>query len=242
MLPCMTALPTKPLDRMPGLVIFDCDGVLVDSEALANRVLCETLNGLGLELTATEVARVTTGMFMGDVVAWAEGQLGVSLPDTFVDDLRAADRIAFEQELKPVRGISEAIDVIVGAGIPVCVGSSGPLDKMNMTLGLTGLLPRFEGRLFSAHQVGKGKPAPDVFLFAARSMGVDPADCVVVEDSVPGVQAACAAGMAVFAYAAPGSEDVGHGPETLSAAGGDVFRDMSELPDLLNLTQQLRSA
>jgi HAD superfamily hydrolase (TIGR01509 family) len=221
--------------QIPELIIFDCDGVLVDSEGPANRVLCETLNAMGLNLTPLEVARVTTGMFMGDLVTWAEGLLGHALPDSFVDDLREADRIAFEQELKPVPGIVEALDIIEQTGVPWCVGSSGPLDKMNMTLEMTGLLPRFEGRLFSAHQVGRGKPEPDVFLFAASNMGIGPESCVVVEDSVPGVQAGRAAGMDVYAYAAPGSEAVGHGPETLEAAGGQVFRDMMELPGLLGL-------
>jgi HAD superfamily hydrolase (TIGR01509 family) len=242
MLPGMTAENPQMLDKAPDLVIFDCDGVLVDSEGLATRVLCETLNGLGLDLTPQEVTRITTGMFMQDLVAWAAGLLGSPLPESFVDDLREADRVVFEQELQPIPGIIDALDVLAEVGVPVCVGSSGPLDKMNLTLGLTGLLPRFEGRYFSAHQVGKGKPAPDVFLFAAKNMNVSPDRCVVVEDSVPGVQAAVAAGMTVFAYAAPGSEDVGHGPETLAAAGGRVFRDMTELPTLLGFTRQLRSA
>ncbi|MBT3702224.1 MAG: HAD family hydrolase [Alphaproteobacteria bacterium] len=242
MLPGMKTEPVIVLEQVPELVIFDCDGVLVDSEGLANRVLCETLNGMGLNLSPLEVAKVTTGMFMTDVVAWAEGQLGRSLPDDFVADLREADRIAFEKELQPVPGIVTALDEIATANIPVCVGSSGPLEKMDTTLAITGLLPRFEGRYFSAHQVGKGKPAPDVFLFAAENMAVSPDKCVVVEDSVPGVQAAVAAGMDVFAYAAPGSEALGHGPETLAAAGGRVFRDMLDLPGLLGLSRQLKSA
>ena len=242
MLPDMKLNSTGVLDTPPDLIIFDCDGVLVDSEGPANRVLCETLNDLGLDLKPLEVARITTGMFMNDLVVWAEGLLGRPLPENFVDALREADRLAFENELKSIPGIELALDVIEKQGIPVCVGSSGPLEKMNMTLGLTGLLPRFEGRLFSAHQVGKGKPAPDVFLFAAKNMGVSPDKCVVVEDSVPGVQAAVAAGMDVYAYAAPDSEAVGHGPETLAAAGGRVFHDMSDLPGLLGFTRQLRSA
>ncbi|MBT3791001.1 MAG: HAD-IA family hydrolase [Alphaproteobacteria bacterium] len=242
MLPDMETNYENRLKQPPELVIFDCDGVLVDSEALANRVLCETLNGMGLDLEPLEVARVTTGMFMADLVAWAEGLLKHTLPQGFVDDLREADKIAFERELKSVPGIVTALDTLEEYNVPICVGSSGPLEKMNMTLGLTGLLPRFEGRLFSAHQVGKGKPAPDVFLFAAKNMGISPGKCVVVEDSVPGVQAAVAAGMDVFAYAAPDSEAVGHGPETLAAAGGQVFRDMTDLPGLLGFTRQLRSA
>jgi HAD superfamily hydrolase (TIGR01509 family) len=242
MLPGMETTPDIMLAQPPELVIFDCDGVLVDSEGLANRVLCDTLNGMGLELSQLEVAKVTTGMFMTDVVAWAEGQLGRALPNSFVADLREADRVAFEKELKPVPGINAALDEIATANIPVCVGSSGPLEKMDSTLAITGLLARFEGRYFSAHQVGKGKPAPDVFLFAAENMGVSADKCVVVEDSVPGVQAAVAAGMDVFAYAAPGSEALGHGPNTLAAAGGRVFRDMMALPGLLGLSRQQRSA
>ena len=227
--------PDQALDCVPELIIFDCDGVLVDSEGPANRVLCEVLNGYGLDLTPNEVARVTTGMFMGSVVAWAEGLLGFSLPDDFVPKLREADHIAFEKDLEAIPGIYEVLDAVERQGIPKCIGSSGPLEKMDVTLRVTDLLQRFEGNIFSAHQVGKGKPEPDVFLFAAENMGVAPENCVVVEDSVPGVQAAVAAGMDVFAYAAPNSEEVGHGPEALAKAGARVFRDMADLPGLLRL-------
>ena len=150
-------------------------------------------------------------------------RLGRPLPADFAERLQAETFEAFRHGLRPVPGILEALERIPD---PVCVASSGELTKMRFMLGLTGLLSNFEGRMFSATQVARGKPHPDLFLFAAREMSVPPQACVVVEDSEPGVCAARAAGMEVFGYAARSD------PERLTAAGARVFREMSQLPTL----------
>jgi len=203
-------------------VIFDCDGVLVDSEPISNRVLAEALTGIGLPMTAEESTTTFMGRSWASLVEIVEGRLGRAVPA----DLRARylDRIfaAFERELQPVPGIAAALDRIA---LPWCVASSSSHEKMRFTLGHTGLLERFEGRLFSATEVTQGKPAPDLFLHAAARMGWAPEQCAVVEDSAAGVQAALAAGMTALAYA--GRTD----PALL--AGARVFTRMAELPALL---------
>jgi HAD superfamily hydrolase (TIGR01509 family) len=205
-------------------VIFDCDGVLVDSEIISNRVLAEVLTGIGLPMTTAESTARFKGRAWAQCVASIEQLLGAPPPPDLLETYRAARDEAFAA-LEPVRGIEEALDRI---DLPDCVASSGDHAKMRLTLGLTGLYDRFEGRIFSATEVGgKGKPAPDLFLYAAERMGFDPATTAVVEDSTPGVEAGVAAGMVVLAYA-----ENGEGPQ-LAAAGGHVFTDMAELPGLL---------
>lgn len=205
-------------------MIFDCDGVLVDSEPIANRVLYEALIALGLDCDAAETERATRGLSMASVLTWAEARLGRPLPDDFVERVQARTFAAFRAGLEPVPGVAAALERIP---IPICVASSGEAEKIRLSLGLTGLLPRFEGRVFSATEVARGKPYPDLFLHAARVMGAESAACAVVEDSLPGVEAGRAAGMTVLAYA--DGRDAG----PLGAAGARVFADMAELPDLL---------
>ena len=155
-----------------------------------------------------------------------EDVLGGPAPEGFLDDLQRHTFAAFREGLKPVPGVREALDAIPW---PACVASSGDLLKMRTTLTLAGLIVRFERRMFSALDVPHGKPAPDLFLHAAASMGAAPGDCAVVEDTPTGVEAAVAAGMAVFGYAGGA-----HSSErALAAAGAIVFRSMSELPVLL---------
>lgn len=205
-------------------MIFDCDGVLVDSEPIANRVLYEALIALGLDCDAAETERATRGLSMASVLTWAEARLGRPLPDDFVERVQARTFAAFRAGLEPVPGVAAALERIP---IPICVASSGEAEKIRLSLGLTGLLPRFEGRVFSATEVARGKPYPDLFLHAARVMGAAPAACAVVEDSLPGVEAGRAATMTVLAYAD------GRDAAPLAAAGARVFADMAELPDLL---------
>jgi len=232
----MLKITPSPLLRPPGLVIFDCDGVLVDTEGPSNHILTVILQDLGLEVDEPTVARVTTGLTMTAVRDWAAEMLGRPLPEDFIDTVYAHTYKTFRAGVDAIPGVMAAVDAVQATGTLTCVASSGALEKMAITLGGTGLLSRFEGRLFSAKQVARGKPHPDVFLFAAEQMGFLPADAVVIEDSVPGVTGAVAAGMKVFAYAAPGCEHTGHGPETLADAGAVVFRDMALLPELLALT------
>ena len=205
-------------------VIFDCDGVLVDSEVISNRVLAEVLTRAGLPMTTAE----STALFKGR--AWAQNlaviaeRMGGAPPAGLTERYRAA-RDAALAAVEPVPGVVEALDRI---DLPDCVASSGDHQKMRLTLGATGLYDRFAGRIFSAVDIGGvGKPAPDLFLHAAERMGFDPASTAVVEDSLPGVQAGVAAGMTVLAYATDGEAPA------LEAAGGRVFTDMAALPGLL---------
>jgi HAD superfamily hydrolase (TIGR01509 family) len=212
-------------------VIFDCDGVLVDSEPISNRVLAELLTQEGLPMTAEESVEAFMGRSWKTVAAWAEAH-GAPLPEGFRRRYLDAMFAVFEAELKPVPGVVAALDAI---SLPNCVASSASIEKMRFTLGHTGLWDRFEGRIFSATEVAHGKPAPDLFLHAAGSMGWEPADCAVVEDSPAGVEAGLSAGMTVFGYAGATPPSWLTQP-TSSAGTGDalrVFTDMAELPGLL---------
>jgi HAD superfamily hydrolase (TIGR01509 family) len=205
-------------------VIFDCDGVLVNSEPISNRVLAECLTAEGLPTTTEQSIERYMGRSFKTCLELAGKQLGRPLPADF--GTRFHDRLyeAFEADLEPVAGIEDALDRIE---LPMCVASSGTHERIRKVLGLTGLLERFDDRIYSASDVRHGKPAPDLFLHAARSSGFDVARCAVVEDSPAGVLAGRAAKMTVLGYAdlTPEAE--------LRAAGARVFRDMSELPDLL---------
>jgi HAD superfamily hydrolase (TIGR01509 family) len=208
-----------------SLVIFDCDGVLVDTERIAVRIDVIVLAELGWPMTEAEVVERFMGRSDEEMTADIEAHLGRRLPASWEEPFRHLYRQAFEAELEPVAGVVEALDAIA---IPTCVASSGTHEKIQFTLGLTGLYERFAGRIFSVSDVARGKPAPDLFLHAAARMGVPPAQCAVVEDSRYGVEAARAAGMRVFGYAgglAPGGSLAGH--QTV------VFEDMRDLPRLL---------
>lgn len=207
------------------LVVFDCDGVLVDSEVIAVRVDQLVLADLGWELELEEIVERFVGKSEANFIATVEQQLGIELAEGWDGKYEPWYRQAFERDLVAVDGIVEALDRL---GLPHCVASSGSHAKMQRTLGQTGLLDRFEGRIFSATEVPNGKPAPDLFLHAADRLGTHPARCAVVEDSAYGVQAARAAGMHVFAYAG-GVTPAGR----LSGPGTTVFHDMRDLPELI---------
>jgi HAD superfamily hydrolase (TIGR01509 family) len=205
------------------LVIFDCDGVLVDSDRISLRIQAERISALGLATTYEDCVRDFLGLGMPATLQVIAERLGRPVPEDWVAELDAAVREAFARELTPVPGVTEALDRIEA---PTCVASSGSHDKMRLTLGLTGLYDRFAGRIFSGDEVERGKPAPDLFLHAAAEMSVRPERCVVVEDSPFGVTAAKAAGMRVLGFAAMTP------PECLAAADS-VFKEMADLPGLL---------
>ena len=207
------------------LVIFDCDGVLVDSEPLSNRILAERLTAIGLETTTEDSIRDFMGRSWATCRSLIEQRLGRPLPEDFADGYHEELYEALRRELQPVAGVQAALDAI---GVPACVASSGAHDKIRTSLGATGLLERFEGRIFSATEVEHGKPAPDLFLHAAARQGFEPSECVVVEDAPPGAEAGRRAGMEVLGYAGLTA------PELLEAEGATVFRSMAELPALLN--------
>lgn len=211
----------EPVD----LVIFDCDGVLVDSERLSIEVDRRVLADLGWSLSKDEILHRFVGRSSAHFRAEVEAHLGRPLADDWETPYQPWYVDAFARELTAVPGVSTALDEIE---IATCVASSGTHAKIRRTLGLTGLLPRFEGRIFSADDVLHGKPAPDLFLHAADRLGVSPARCTVVEDSRFGVRAARAAGMRVLGYAG------GLTPaDWLEREGATVFTDMLELPELL---------
>ncbi len=207
------------------LVVFDCDGVLVDSEVISIRVDQRVLADLGWELELDEIVERFVGKSEAHFIAAVEQKLGVRLDEGWDRDYGLWYREAFERDLEAVDGVEEALD---GLPLPHCVASSGSHDKMRRTLGKTGLLRRFQGRIFSATEVANGKPAPDLFLHAAESLNTAPERCAVVEDSAYGVQAARAAGMHVFAYAG-GVTPAGR----LAGPGPTVFSDMRLLPELI---------
>ena len=221
----MPVIPT-PVD----LVIFDCDGVLVDSEPLSNGVLADALTHAGLQTTAEQAVATYKGLHIRDVLAHAEQALGAPLPADFVPAFENARAGTFQRELAAVRGAAETVAAIRAAGIAVCVASQGKRSKTELTLGLTGLRSLFdEDAVFSAHSVKRGKPHPDLFLHAARAMGIPPNRTVVIEDTVIGVTAAVAAGMRAIGYGADSD------PDGLRAAGAVVIDDLAELPACLGL-------
>ena len=213
------------MTRSIELVIFDCDGVLVDSERLAVRVDVQVLAALGWPLSEQDIIDRFVGRSHAFFISEVEAHLGRRLPTDWEDEFHPLYRKAFAAHLTPVPGVVEALDRIT---LPTCVASSGTHEKMRYTLGLTGLYERFVGRIFSVEEVTNGKPAPDLFLHAAERMGVEPSACAVVEDSRHGVEAARAAGMLAFGFAGGlTSAERLRGPRTI------VFSDMRELPDLV---------
>ena len=210
------------------LVIFDCDGVLVDSELITNRVFVEMLNELGIPVTLEYMFEYFVGRSMAHCHALISEMLMRPIPDTFAEDYRTRTTQALESQLKAVPGIEATLDAIGSIGVPYCVASSGSHEKMRTTLGITGLLARFDGKLFSVTEVPRGKPAPDVFLHAASRHGVPASVCCVIEDTPTGVAAGVAAGMTVYGYCA-----LTPGCRLLEAGAHQTFSDMRELPSLL---------
>jgi HAD superfamily hydrolase (TIGR01509 family) len=207
------------------LVIFDCDGVLVDSERIAVRIDAIVLERLGWPLPEAEIVERFVGRSDAYMTSEIEAAIGRPLPAGWEGEFSPLYREALAAELTAVDGVIEALDRI---STPTCVASSSTHERLRFTLGLTGLFDRFDGRIFSASDVANGKPAPDLFLHAAATMGFAPARCAVVEDSFYGVEAARAAGMAAFGYAGGLTA-----AERLAGRATTVFHDMRELPELL---------
>jgi len=204
-------------------VIFDCDGTLVDSEHIGNRVLAELISAQGRPLTPDEAVARFRGMKLSECLSQIEAELGRPLPETFVPDFRRRTAAAFRASLRAMPGAKALIESI---GVPVCVASSGPREKIELSLSITGLLPYFAGRIFSSYEVGSWKPEPGLFLHAAAAVAVAPSRCAVIEDSLPGIQAGLAAGMLVFAFQ-PSEVD----PRL--PVGVPVVRDLRQLHALL---------
>jgi len=206
------------------LVIFDCDGVLVDSERLTVHEEARMLTELGWPVTADEVVGLFMGLSLATELEMVADRLGPAAAEKFEQDLVPRLTAIFDAELTPVDGIPALLEALAQKGVPTCVASSGLPDGIRRKLDRTGLREHFGDRISSASEVEHGKPAPDLFLLAAGRMGVTPARAAVVEDSVPGVQAGVAAGMAVYGFAGGLARS-----EDLHAAGAVVFDAMAEL-------------
>jgi HAD superfamily hydrolase (TIGR01509 family) len=209
----------------PDLIIFDCDGVLVDSELLSCTCLSETLARYGIDLGQDQALELFLGRSMAAVLEHYQA-LGRSIPEQFSAELSARVRDAFTSALRPVEGVGA---VLQGLQIPHCVASSSGFDRVAFSLCLTGLAPHFDTRLFTSQMVQRGKPAPDLFLYAAAAMQADPRRTLVIEDSVSGVKAGKAAGMTVWGFVGGSHYQSRDGRTLLSNAGADrVFERMAD--------------
>jgi len=211
---------------VPALVIFDCDGVLIDSEIIFGRVLGECLIAADFPITMTEAMVLGFGKNRVTLTAEIAARFQRTLPDGFFETFRAHVDIAFENELTAIPGIEDLLAVLPA---PRCVASNSHLDRVRHALSVTQLLPLFDPHVFSASQVAQGKPAPDLFLFAAQQFGAPRENCIVVEDSAVGVAAAVAAGMPVVGFCGSRHCPSGHGESLLAAGCSQVFAGMSDL-------------
>jgi D-ribulokinase len=217
--------------RWPELVIFDCDGVLVDSELIALGVTRRRLDAAGLRMTDEETRKRFLGQRLDSVISRIERELGTLLPEEFPDELSREILSTFAHELKGIEGVRQAVE---GLRARVCVASSSAPERVRHSLRLAGYESLFVPNIFSATEVAEGKPSPDLFLHAARVMGTAPKDCLVIEDSVAGVAAARAAGMIVFGFVGASHFSPLDNGAHLTAAGAELlFADMARLPDLV---------
>lgn len=212
----------------PSLVIFDCDGVLVDSEPLSNRIVAESLTRYGLPMTVKECTDLFVGATMRGVMERARA-MGAVLPENWVDEVYAETYTALGKGVPLIPGVTDVMDLLDQSGIAMCVASNGAEEKMRISLGQHGLWDRFKGAIFSAHALGVAKPDPALFLAAAKHFDLAPEACVVIEDSPTGAEGARRAGMRCLGYAAAGKVD------ELKCVGAEIFVSMDEVPRMLSL-------
>ena len=210
---------------LPDLVIFDCDGVLVDSELLASRAMCSVLQRQGVAATPQMVAECV-GMKRDDILARISKQTGATISPETADDIWPATRALFVEELKPTPGIAAFLEHLPYRR---CVASSSDKVRIRLSLEVTGLLPFFGDDFFSSHEVARGKPAPDLFEHAAKQMGVDPERCVVIEDSPFGIQGARAAGLTAIGYIGGSHLQAAHADALFEAGAHYVEADWNAL-------------
>lgn len=231
------------------LVIFDCDGVLVDSEIISAQVSVDCLKAVGVERSLHYILETYRGKSVADCIRMITDELATAADWQELSEAERAERganfwrqiqlqtlVACEQELEPVKGVMDVLTYLQAEGIPFCVASNGKHEKMRVTLAKTGILPYVQGRVFSFEDVSRGKPAPDLFLHAAKTLQVPAAEAIVVEDSLTGIQAAVAAGMRPLGYCPP-SVDGRDNPllEEMRRLGAETFFSMDELiPLILN--------
>ena len=210
----------------PKLVIFDCDGVLVDSESIGNQFIAKALTEAGIPMSAEGALDEFLGGKLTQIKIDAELKLRRVLPSDWVEKIYEKQFLEFQRNLKTINGIEKVLDVLYENGVQICVGSNGPPNKMEVSLGVTGLKTRFEGRIFSADHVTKPKPEPDLYLFCAKQMNVEIQNCLVIEDSPRGAMAGIAAGMTVFGYAGSTNSS-----SLMDVGCAKVFGTMEELAE-----------
>jgi HAD superfamily hydrolase (TIGR01509 family) len=226
------------MSRWPELVIFDCDGVLVDSETIALGCAREAFGELGAPLSEDRTRDLFLGVSQMAMRETALTTLGLDLPEDFESVLTQRTVDAFERELKGVEGLREAVSAL---GVPVCVASSSPPERIRASLRIVGYADLFGAWVFSATEVPRGKPAPDLFLHAARRLGAAPENCLVIEDSAPGVVAALGAGMTAFGFTGGAHAHGRKYRERLTEAGAfAIFDAMRGLPELIAKTRESR--
>ncbi len=205
-------------------IIFDCDGVLIDSESIAIGVLVDMANHLGANMDFKASLISLKGKSLNSCMDLISKRIHKPLPLNFESDYRINTFEAFRKNIQPIEGIKEVIEQLE---IPFCVASSGPENKIRLNLEVTGLLSFFEGNIFSCYAIQKWKPEPDIFLWAAKTMGFQPEECLVIEDSVSGVKAALAGGFDVFGYTEHDYRD------ELTKLATKTFKSMSQLKSMI---------
>lgn len=205
-------------------IIFDCDGVLVDTEKIGNGILLSMAAEHGFDMKIEEAYRNFNGRNLQECFQEIENSIGKKLPDTFESDYRERSFEAFKSEVKPMEGV---VSFIESLKIPYCVASSGPVDKIRLNLEVAGLLDKFENKIFSSYQINSWKPDPEIFLHAAKQMGFEVQDCIVIEDSKAGVISGIKGGFKVFGFAN------GFNNEDLQKEGAILFNSYKELNNLL---------
>ncbi|MCK4923221.1 MAG: HAD family hydrolase [Bacteroidales bacterium] len=207
-------------------IIFDCDGVLVDSEVISSKIFMEMAEELGFKMDIDFATEKFSGSSMKENLKFIEDNIKGDLPSNFEKKFRKQTFEAFKTDIKPIEGIKDLLDKI---NIPICVASSGPMEKIKLNLTTTKLIDRFGKSIFSSYDIGSWKPEPGIFLYAAKEMGYKPSECVVIEDSVAGIRAARVGGFEVFGYAKDTNKSA------FEALGANIFFNMNELSSLLNL-------
>lgn len=205
-------------------IIFDCDGVLVDSEPIGNQVLVDMANSYGADIDLDYAFKHFKGGSIYTCRDKIQALVNQPLSQDFIAEYRRRSYNAFKEQIQSVEGVKEVIESL---SIPFCVASSGPTEKIRLNLELTGLLPYFEDNIFSCYTIEKWKPEPDVFIWAAKTMGFKPEDCVVIEDSLTGIQAAKAGGFDVFGFTAHDYNN------ELEAEATTTFNSMEKLLELI---------
>lgn len=212
---------------MVKCIIFDCDGVLVDTEKIGNGILLAMAQEHGFEMELEDAYRHFNGRNLNDCFRHIEEAINQKLPENFESEYREKSFEAFKTQVKPMEGVLDFIENIEKLKIPYCVASSGPVEKIRLNLGIAGLLDKFENKLFSSYQIKSWKPEPGIFLHAAKEMGFDVKDCIVLEDSKAGVKAGISGGFQVYGFAN------GYNDEDLKEEGAVLFSSYKELTAIL---------